>query len=256
MAILGPSHPCPCTHPLGEATLHFWLRCIRDQTDQNSCIKFLVIRGFSGPFGSCRERCLLYQSERTSAYNVSEIESPTIHRAAARPPSGEYFSAQPMTIRRQATLYLPLPSSTFVESIRARFNRVQFDLIKAHVTLCREDEVADWSEVASRLSNLGKIEVELDFGMPVREDNLVYLPTIGSTQPFDELRSAILSIDAASPRKQNPHITLIHPRNGTCSDSAFDEIAKLCKPFSTVLRRVTLIEQHNGGSWKDLSAFG
>ncbi len=193
---------------------------------------------------------------RTRDYNDPEIDSPTIHRAAAKPPSVKYFSARPMTIRRQATLYLPLPSSTFVESIRARVNRVQFDLIKAHITLCRDDEVADWSEVESRLTNLGKIEVELDFGMPVREDNLVYLPTIGSTQSFDNLRSAILSTNASSPRKQNPHITLIHPRNGTCSDSAFAEITKLCKPFSAVLRRVTLIEQHNGGRWKDLSAFG
>ncbi len=149
MAILGPSHPCPRTHPLGEATLHFWLRCIRDQTDQNSCIKFSCASRIFWPVGSCRERCSLYQSERTSAYNDPEIESPTIHRAAARPPSRKYFSARPMTIRRQAILYLPLPSGTFVESIRARFNRVQFDLIKAHVTLIEQRNGGRWKDLSA-----------------------------------------------------------------------------------------------------------
>ncbi len=40
-----------------------------------------------------------------------------------------------MTTRRQATLYLPLPDSTAIESLRSRFNRVQFELIRAHVTI-------------------------------------------------------------------------------------------------------------------------
>ena len=40
-----------------------------------------------------------------------------------------------MTSRRQATLYLSLPDSTAIESLRARFNRAQFELIRAHVTL-------------------------------------------------------------------------------------------------------------------------
>ena len=67
-----------------------------------------------------------------------------------------------MTRRRQATLYLPLPNSDRVESLRSQFNRDQFELIRAHVTLCREDEVSDWGELASRLLDLGRIEVELE----------------------------------------------------------------------------------------------
>ncbi len=160
-----------------------------------------------------------------------------------------------MTNRRQATLYLPLPWSICAESIRSQFNPVQFDLIRAHVTLCREDEVSDWVELASRLSKLGAIEVALDFGMPVREDNLVYLSSVGSTQSFDRLRHSILATDAFSPRKHNPHITLIHPRNGICSDSTIDEITRQHKPFSTIFHCVTLIEQDKAGRWQDLVTF-
>ena len=80
-----------------------------------------------------------------------------------------------MTSRRQATLYLPLADSTAIESLRARFNRVQFELIRAHVRLCREDEVSDWDKIASRLSDPGSIEVKLSFGGPVLANILKYL---------------------------------------------------------------------------------
>ena len=157
-----------------------------------------------------------------------------------------------MTSRRQATLYLPLPDSTVIELLRSRFNHVQFELIRAHVTLCREDEVCDWEDVASRLSDMGPIEVTLNFGLPVRDDNLVYLPATGSTESYDALRSTLLSKANSLPRKQNPHVTIVHPRNGTCSDSMFDEITRQLKPFTTTFRSVNLIEQVDGGPWQDL----
>jgi hypothetical protein len=161
-----------------------------------------------------------------------------------------------MAVRRQATLYLPSPLSKTVESIRSRFNRAQFDLIRAHVTLCREDDVCDWDEFASSLIAVGTIDVALEFGLPVRDNNLVYLPTIGSNKSFDTLRNLLFSTRSTLPRKHNPHITLIHPRNGICPDAVFDEITSRCKPFSSTFRYVTLIEQVDGGHWQDLSTFG
>ncbi len=161
-----------------------------------------------------------------------------------------------MTKRRQATLYLPLPHSDRIESLRSQFNRHQFELIRAHVTLCREDEVSDWGELASRLLDQGTIEVELEFGMPIRDNNLVYLPAIGSTDSFDSLRHAILSSSHSIPRKHRPHMTLIHPRNGLCTDQVFDEIMARCEPFSAFFRYVTLIEQVNLERWRELAAFG
>ncbi len=157
-----------------------------------------------------------------------------------------------MTARRQATLYLPLPDSTAIESLRSRFNPVQFELIRAHVTLCREDEVSDWDKFASRLSDLRTIEVTLSFGLPVRDDNLVYLPATGSTESYDALRSLLLSTRNSLPRKHIPHITIVHPRNGSCSDFVFGEIASQLKPFTATFRSVTLIEQVDDEPWQDL----
>ncbi len=161
-----------------------------------------------------------------------------------------------MTRRRQATLYLPLPNSDRVESLRSQFNRDQFELIRAHVTLCREDEVSDWGELASRLLDLGRIEVELEFGMPIRDNNLVYLPAIGSTDSFDSLRNAILASKRSLPRKHSPHITLIHPRNGLCTDAVFDEITAQSEPFAINFRCVTMIEQVHAERWRELATFG
>jgi hypothetical protein len=159
-------------------------------------------------------------------------------------------------VRRQATLYLPEVTGTTIESIRSQYNPVQFELIRAHVTLCREDEVPDWGRLASRLSDLGAIDVALEFGKPIREGNLVYLPARGSTETFDTLRNALLSTDGQLARKHKPHITLIHPRNGCCTDLMFDDISLRCEPSSVVFRSVTLIEQVDGGHWFKLKTFG
>lgn len=157
-----------------------------------------------------------------------------------------------MTIRRQATLYLPQPHSLVVERIRARFNPAQHALIQAHVTLCREDEVADWDELATRLHASGSLTVTLAFGPPVRDGHLVYSPATGSTASFDALRELLLARPGAVTRKHNPHITLIHPRNGVCSDDDFDSIAAEWSPFEVSFEQATLISQVPGGPWRDL----
>ena len=54
------------------------------------------------------------------------------------------------------------------------------------------------------------------------------------------------------PRKHDPHITLIHPRNGICTDSIFEEIASQMVSFSTTFRSVALIEQFDGAKWREL----
>src|SRR4051794_21156339 len=117
-----------------------------------------------------------------------------------------------MPIRRQATLYLPSAQAAAVERLRSTYNPEQQALIRAHVTLCREDEVDDWAELADRLASLPSIAVVLSFGAPVRSANLVYLPTVGSASSFDELRAMPLARPGRALRKHEPHITLIHPR--------------------------------------------
>ena len=161
-----------------------------------------------------------------------------------------------MASRRQATLYLPPPHAAAIDKLRLAYNPVQHDLIRAHVTLLREDEVQDWDEVACRLKTCPPIAVTLAFGAPVRDGNLVYLPAIDSTATFDHLRATLLSRAEAVVRKHEPHITLIHPRNGVCSDEAFAAIVSGCPPFTATFREVTLITQDDGGVWKDGFSIG
>jgi 2'-5' RNA ligase len=153
--------------------------------------------------------------------------------------------------RRQATLFLTgVPA---IDDIRERFNPAQAKLIATHVTLIREDEVVDWEMLADRARNLSLPEIALRFGDPQLENGLLYLPCVGSTAEFDGLRAALLNSPTA--RKHSPHITLIHPRNGTCSDESVDEIAGLLDPFEHVFGEIAFIEQWNGGAWQTLETF-
>ena len=44
-------------------------------------------------------------------------------------------------MRRQLTLFVKKEDAETIEQIRQAFNPRQFELIKSHVTLCREDEI-------------------------------------------------------------------------------------------------------------------
>lgn len=161
-----------------------------------------------------------------------------------------------MASRRQATLYVPPPFEAQLEAIRVRFNPLQQALIKPHVTLCREDEVRDWDELSSRLRELAAIDVPLKFGGPVRDGNLVYLLSIESTVSFDQLRFQLLGDGNNSPRKHKAHVTLVHPRNGECTDEIFEQIQAASAPMMIRFRSVTIIEQIDGGYWRDCESFG
>lgn len=168
----------------------------------------------------------------------------------------ESQNAPKLLRRRQATLYLT--DKRFcesVESIRSKYNPAQFRLIRSHVTLCREDEVNDWNELATRLTNLDQISVTICFGELVREDNLVYLPALGSSSSFNELRHSLLATEDIKPRLHQPHLTLIHPRNGKCTDEVFSSIQQLYKPFATEFNCVTFIEQAGNEPWRDLAEY-
>lgn len=153
--------------------------------------------------------------------------------------------------RRQASLYLAdVPQ---LESMRANYNPAQFQLILAHVTLCREDEVEDWDILRERLESLCPFEITLGFDAPVRNDDFVFLPVGEGLQSFHEFRKALLTHE---PRVQNPHVTIIHPRNGICTDQIFEEISQCIFPFQRTFRDVMLIEQIDGGIWHIISSIG
>lgn len=131
---------------------------------------------------------------------------------------------------------------------------MQASLIAAHVTLCRDDEVLEWSALQDRAHQMSEFEVSLRFGAPVREQNLVYLPVVGSTESFDKLRLQVL--DDETCRIQEPHITLIHPRNGICTDATFEAIQSLFnEELNIAFRELTFIEKIGEQPWRSIQTF-
>jgi hypothetical protein len=56
--------------------------------------------------------------------------------------------------RIQLTLFAEENKSGVIEKIREAFNPQQYELIKAHVTLCREDELEQLDKVLANLETL------------------------------------------------------------------------------------------------------
>lgn len=160
-------------------------------------------------------------------------------------------------IRKQLTLFVDPTDAETIELVRQEFNPVQFELIKSHVTLCREDEIQNLEQVLSNLHSLALEELVIEFGKVKRFDNgkgLLLPATTGNTG-FQELRRQVLSGSNGHPGKQEAHITLMHPRNSTCTDAIFHKVERVSLPKQLKFERISLIEQEDGGKWKTLKEF-
>lgn len=160
--------------------------------------------------------------------------------------------------RYQLTLFVDDEyAASVIESVRRRFNPEQYALISCHVTLCREDELEQIEKVMHNLEGLDQNNIVLAFGHPIRfsEGAGVLLPALGNDQHFQRLRASILAGIIANPRKHEPHITLMHPRNSTCTDEIFVQIVKNHFPKRVTFRKICLIEQEMGKKWRTLKEF-
>ena len=155
--------------------------------------------------------------------------------------------------RLQLTLFVPNPFSETIEKVRAKFNPEQHQLIDAHVTLCREDEITDIENVIRNLKRQNLEHLSIHFGKVIRfsEGKGVLLPAINSDQSFKKLRQQIIE----SPRNHEAHITLMHPRNSTCTDEIFSQIENYEFPETITFNEICLIEQEIGQQWKVLQRF-
>ena len=158
---------------------------------------------------------------------------------------------EPVLSRRQATLFFN-DAPAALTHCRQTFNPVQAALIAAHVTLCREDEVSDWEAFERRVAALRSVELRLEFGRPIRNANSVLLPATNGVEDFAAVRRALLADNSSEPTPMQPHVTIIHPRNGTCTDDTFAEIERTLHPFQWTFSEIALIEQHSGGPWQTL----
>jgi 2'-5' RNA ligase len=155
-------------------------------------------------------------------------------------------------IRRQLSLFVEPTLAQAIERIRAQLDPVQSALIPAHVTLCRDAEVAtlDANELGDRIAGFGPIE--LTFGEAEAFDGHgVRLPCIMGIKRFHELRCALLQ--SHEPREESPHITLAHPRNPVAPGNHLDAARALPPRLRIPFVSVRLIEQTPGEPWRTVS---
>ncbi|CAN5512666.1 hypothetical protein BH11BAC3_BH11BAC3_15930 [soil metagenome] len=159
--------------------------------------------------------------------------------------------------RIQLTLFVDENKSQQIEEIRDEFNPEQFQLIKSHVTLIRDEELEQIEKVLINLSSLNHSYITIHFGKMIRfaEGKGVILPATETNESFHQLRSCVLKGITNPFRKPAPHITLMHPRNSTCTDQVFETISKTDTPGLLVFKTISLIEQYPGCKWEPLKSF-
>lgn len=160
-------------------------------------------------------------------------------------------------MRRQLTLFIS-DQDEVIEKIRSEFNPVQFALIAAHVTLCRENEIEKLETVISNIQSLTLDKpLSIEFNSVERFENGKGLMITGKKKndDFQTLRKKVLSGTQEINQHYMPHITLMHPRNSTCTDVIFDHIKGLQLPAAIDFDTISLIEQTDGERWKIVRQF-
>lgn len=162
-----------------------------------------------------------------------------------------------MNKRKQLTLFITEKHAETIEDIRGKYNPAQYALIKAHVTLCREDEIENISTIIESLESLSHKSIIINFDKIVRFSNGkgVLISATKINTEYHELREEILKNANAKIKFHEPHITLMHPRNSTCTDEIFEKIKKCSFPFALSFEKISLIEQILGQPWKILSEY-
>lgn len=161
-----------------------------------------------------------------------------------------------VSARDQLSLFVPLPASDVLESVRRALDPVQHALIPAHVTLCRDDEIAGVHPelLRRRLQSLPSGPLAMVFGSPERfEGHGVQLKCLDGERSFQALRQHVLANELA--RRLPPHITLAHPRNPAPSDEDLLAVGRLATALRIEFRVVRWIRQESCGPWQVLDAF-
>lgn len=160
-------------------------------------------------------------------------------------------------IRNQLSLYVPEPEARAIESARRVLDPIQRSLIPAHVTLCREDELAQLEPGVreSRLADSLAGPLTLHFGKaePFHGHGIL-LPCTGGEADFHSLRERLLG--SREIRRLAPHITLAHPRNPKAAGNALSTAFMLPERITVTFRSVNLIEQAGASAWRVVDTFG
>jgi hypothetical protein len=157
------------------------------------------------------------------------------------------------TTRRQLTLLVPESMASVLEPIRQRMDPVQHRLIPAHVTLCRDEELAGLTtgELSARLAKVVQLPLTLQFGPGESfSEHGVLLPCTAGEESYHRLRVALLRSEGI--HHDRAHITIAHPRNPRASANVPSTYEALAVPLSITFTKVSLIEQEAGQAWQIL----
>lgn len=159
--------------------------------------------------------------------------------------------------RQQLTLFASASEAAVIEQIRKKYNPVQYGLIPAHVTLCRDEELNDTARLIQQIMQSSISVLQLKFGSAelFESGKGVWLPGIDPSGNFNFLRMQLLKDLIPNVGQHRPHITLMHPRNSNCTKEIYDEIKQIPLPQKLNFNRISLIEQRNGGKWTILREF-
>ncbi|MBK8257837.1 MAG: 2'-5' RNA ligase family protein [Polyangiaceae bacterium] len=158
-----------------------------------------------------------------------------------------------MTTRIQLSMYVPEPQAAEINAVRRLLDPIQANLIPAHVTLCREDELTsiNTASLACRLSDARAKSFTLHFGKPqIFHQHGILLPCIAGDEPFHALRRHVLASTAV--RHHAAHITLAHPRNPKSAGNSLASANLLPEMLAIHFTRVALIEQTGAMPWRVL----
>lgn len=158
--------------------------------------------------------------------------------------------------RDQLSLFLSGPGADALNACRAVLDPVQARLIPAHVTVCREDELADLLSLGpqgltARLH--GSTPLTLQFGAPeCFGGHGVLLPCTAGQAQLDDLRRRLLG--RADVRPQPAHVTLAHPRNPRAPGRG-DALPDVATTAPWTLTDLRWIRQVEGGAWETIARF-
>ena len=159
--------------------------------------------------------------------------------------------------RQQLSVYVPNESAAAIESVRRVADPVQYHLIPAHVTLCREDEIDGaglMASIAKRLATIHIPPLALGFGAPeIFDGHGLMLNCLAGEAAFHELRKTVRGLNNI--RLQKAHITLAHPRNSKVNGNVAGVAAMLPAIMSITFHTIFYIEQEADQPWRVLQQF-
>jgi 2'-5' RNA ligase len=158
--------------------------------------------------------------------------------------------------RVQLTLFVAGTAAERIEEVRQSLDPVQLNLIAAHVTLCRENELEGLSvpTLKQRLSMPEARPLTLTFGAAESfGTHGILLACVSGEENFQALRRLVLG--SAAVRRQSPHITLAHPRNPKVAANSLAAASSLASGMTIRFGFVCCIRQVGTSPWQVIERF-